>query len=583
MNYTSVKGTQWSTIITNTPLDKINAIQHLFNLLPITTTLLASRFETIENIEKFLDATLSQNFPDPFHLKDMSEGVTRLCDAIQNKENICIYGDYDVDGGTATSIMYKFLKHIDVEPLMYIPDRLKEGYGLNKEAIQHLSSKNIQLIITVDTGTNAIEEINLAKQLGIDVIVIDHHISTAILPQALAIINPNRFDESSPHQYLSAVGVTFLFLVAMRSQLKKYNYSITDQFLFSLLDLVAMGTVCDVVPLIGLNRTLVTQGLKIMNDTTNVGLQALIQASGISNFPIKAEDIGFFLGPMINAGSRMENSYLAVNLLISEDEVFSKDNATYLAHLNNVRKAVEHEMYMESIEEIKNQHDNKKVIVVFKENWHVGVIGVIAGKLKEEFNKPVIICSFDKKDIGTGSCRSTKLLNIGELVLEAKNLGILISGGGHAMAAGLTIHKKDMERFQKWIEDFTHDILDYKPEPQKYDLEISTEEITRNLIDELGILEPYGNTNTEPIFLIKNLHVVTTRLVGDNKHVSCIFKCNTTNRNFKGIAFKSTHNAVGGKLITYYEKPISVIGKLRINSYQNRKTIQILIMDLIIT
>ncbi|MEL6711656.1 MAG: single-stranded-DNA-specific exonuclease RecJ [Pseudomonadota bacterium] len=520
-------------------------------------------FDLNKKIENFLYPKIQNLLTDIYHLKDLKKAINLIIQAIQQKQTICIYGDYDVDGASATSLLSLFFKDLKVKTNLYIPDRLSEGYGLNITAINKIAQQKNDIIIAVDNGSTAFEQIKHANKLNIQVIVLDHHITEDKLPNAL-IINPNRLDQISPYKNLCATGVTWIFCVALRSAIEQY-INIPKSKLLEYLDIVALATVCDVMELSELNRFFVQYGIEIMNHPTkgNKGIKNLLN---LINEKASAGTIGFKLGAMINAGSRLENSYLATKLLTNDDLKI----ANQLFNLNETRKEIENKIYIDAYQQaLQNRH--KRIIIIHSDIWHIGVIGIIASRIMEEFNKPCIIISYIEK-IGVGSCRSIQQINIGNIIINAKNKKLILEGGGHHMAAGFKIDKKMHNEFTNYIDNNSPQIIQSN---KQYDLTIDLTSINLMLLQQLNILEPYGNGNKTPVFLIQNITCKNIKIL-KNMHVMCIL-----DNNINAFAFRSINNSIGHFLIAnsknIYKEKFHIIGTL---SQFNGK-ISIIIIDVI--
>lgn len=582
VNEQSVLGNYWN----KTEFDEyiIETIRQKHGVSDFLAKLLYAQNIDLEQISYFLTPTINEALPDPFHLLDMDKAVNRVIHAINKQEHICIFGDYDVDGATSSALLKNYFCELGIEPIIYIPERLTEGYGPSVSAIKKLKSAGISLIITVDCGTSAYEALAEAKAQHIDVIVIDHHLSVEQLPDAVAIINPNRLDETSKYNYLAAVGVSFLFLVALRSALRKLNYFAdkSEPSLVKYLDLVALGTVCDVMALIGLNRAFVTKGLEIMAQHQNVGIKALGYLSE-AEFSSDCYYLGFVLGPRINAGGRIGKSDLGSKLLSTKCQIEAYNIASELENYNSERKLIEKVMLEEAVTIAREQADNN-VIVVANHKWHPGVIGIIASRLKDLFHKPIVVISLDDT-LGRASCRSIKGIDIGSKIAEAKLKGLLITGGGHAMAAGFTIKRDligDLKNFlnQELALDMKnltgHNIRNYA-------IDLSIASLNINTVHEIQKLAPFGNGNPEPIFKLTNIKLKYASQLS-NKHVHCVLSewenINAV-KTTKAIAF-NPRTQLFDALLSTYTKPIDLIGNIKVNRWRGREEIQFAIMDLLI-
>jgi len=411
------------------------ALAQRFALPEMVARIMAVRGISLDAAADFLQPTLRNLLPDPMQFKDMAVGVARMVQALRNKEKIAVFGDYDVDGATSSALILQFCRGLTANITSYIPDRIAEGYGPNSPAIQKLAAQGITVLITVDCGTTAFEPLEVARGAGMAVIVLDHHVAEPRLPAVTAMVNPNRLDETTPHRHLAAVGVTFLFLVALNTALRQHGFyqHQPEPDLKAMLDIVALGTVADVVSLTGINRAFVRQGLKVLATTRNIGLQALLKSSRATP-PFDAYTAGFLLGPRINAGGRVGKADLGTRLLTTANPQEASQLAATLEQLNEERRAIEALAVEEALQQVFPE--NAAAVLVDSENWHVGVIGLVASRLKDRFNRPALVTAFTD-GIGKGSCRSVKGVDIGSLIIAARQEGLLLNGGGHAMAAGL--------------------------------------------------------------------------------------------------------------------------------------------------
>lgn len=423
----------------------------------IVTQLLLSRGVGREDLDRHRRPTLRDFLPDPSIFQDMDNAARRLTDAILSGERITIYGDYDVDGATSAALLIRLLRELGVDAGHYIPDRLLEGYGPSGEALVRLAREGSNLIVTVDCGAMAHEALAAAAAEGVDVIVVDHHKCAPELPRAAALVNPNRLDEcdeAAAHGHLAAVGVAFLLAVATVRELRGRGFFDRRKApdLMALLDLVALGTVADVAQLKGLNRALVSQGLKIMARRENVGLSALIDASRLSRAPT-CSDLGFALGPRINAGGRVGEATLGVRLLTTEDPEEARAISAQLSRLNDERRAIEQAVQEAAEAQVDAQH-NRAVMVLAGSGWHPGVIGIVAGRIKEKTGKPTLVIALDADEAGhgKGSGRSISGVDLGAAIIAAREAGLLVAGGGHAMACGLTIEPSALSRLADWLD-----------------------------------------------------------------------------------------------------------------------------------
>ena len=422
----------------------------------LVTQLLMARGVERDDIERHRNPTIRNFMPDPSIFQDMERAALRLAQAVEAGEQVTVYGDYDVDGATSAALLIRLLRMLELDAGYYIPDRLMEGYGPSGEALVRIGDGGSRLIVTVDCGAMAYDALSQAKGAGLEVIVVDHHKCASELPQAFALVNPNRLDESdeaASHGHLAAVGVAFLLGAAVIRTLRARGYFAArpEPKIMDLLDLVALGTVADVAQLRGLNRAFVAQGLKVMAARRNIGLSALVQASRLTRAPI-CSDLGFALGPRINAGGRVGKSDLGVRLLITEDAVEAQDIAMELDRLNEERRAIESVVQEQAEAMLAGQH-NRAVALLSGKGWHPGVIGIVAGRIKEKTGKPSIVIAVDEHGVGKGSGRSIAGVDLGAAIISAREAGLLVAGGGHAMAAGLTVDGDKIDALADWLDE----------------------------------------------------------------------------------------------------------------------------------
>ena len=543
---------------------------------------LAARGVGLDDAEGFLDPTLRRALPDPSHLKDMDVGVERLAGAVMGAERIAIFGDYDVDGATSAALLRRFLDAVGGKSTVYIPDRLGEGYGPNAQALLKLKEGGASVIVTVDCGTGAHEALGAAADAGLDVIVVDHHVAEARLPRAIAVINPNRLDEDSPHRQLAAVGVTFLLCVGLNRALRQTGWYRTrpepDPLVW--LDLVALGTVCDVAPLTGLNRALVAQGLKVMGQRRNPGLRALADVAGLDQAP-GAYHAGFVLGPRINAGGRVGEADLGVRLLTTEAAVEAEDMARRLDGFNRERQAIEAAVLDEALAQAETGGAADGALVfAAAEGWHPGVIGIVASRLKERFNRPAFVVALDGA-VATGSGRSVSGVDLGSAVIAARQAGLLVKGGGHAMAAGFTAERERLGDLRAFLaERIGAGIAKAGIVPSLgLDGALTTAAATGELIAALDRLQPFGVGNPEPRFAIPSARLAYAKVVGgDQNHLRCTL-AGADGARLAAIAFSCMDRDLGQALARHDGAPFHVAGRLRENVWQGRSSVQLLIDD----
>ena len=556
-------------------------ISQKFEVSNLIAKLFSIRNISIDDIASYLNPTLKDNMPDPNILMDMEKACERILVALKNNEKIAIFGDYDVDGSTSTSCLIKYFNLLGVEVVYHIPDRFTEGYGPNKEAFQKFIDQNINIIFTLDCGTLAYNEIKFAKDNNIDVIVIDHHQPEINLPEAYAMINPNRLDDTTNLGYLAAVGVTFMFIVGLNRKLREskwFDNILKEPNIISLLDMVSLGTICDVVPLVGINRLLVQKGLEVFSKKPNIGLTALIDKANINN-KISTYDLGFKLGPRINAGGRLGKSKHGTELLTCEDEAKAADIATELDNFNKERQTIEAHILKTAIDSLTSEQIDKKIIFAYGQDWHEGVIGIIASRIKQKFKKPCIV--FSAKDgIAKGSGRSIKGINLGNLIIAATQKGIVTQGGGHAMAAGLTLDEDKILLLQDFIEDRldSNSIALDIDDTNHADSIINITAVNSELYDDINKLGPFGSNNEEPNFIIKSTKITFIKEFGDN-HIRCGLSSDL-DKNVEGITFRSKNTPLGDAIMNNKGKLVSLYGKIKVNEWGGRRIPQFHIEDI---
>ena len=553
-----------------------------YNLPEIVTRLLVNRGVTLETASNYLKPTLKELLPDPSLLLDMDTSVERTIQAIEQSQQIVVYGDYDVDGATASALLRRYFQDIGYPIQLYIPDRIEEGYGANKEALESLYNQQQKLVLMVDSGTTAFEPLEHAHSLGLDVIVLDHHTAQPALPKAISVVNPNRLDQDLQSytylRYLCAAGVSFLFLVALQRNLRKRGWfdNKPEPDLRDYLDLVALGTVCDVMPIIGLNRAFVTQGLKVLKRRQNLGLSILSDITGI-NETISTYHLGFILGPRINAGGRVGKANLGSLLLTSNDKMEAQKIASSLNQFNLQRQEIEKQVLQEAIEQIEmHSLHNHPVLLVASEGWHPGVIGIVASRLKERYNRPACVVSFDK-EIGKGSGRSITGVELGSAMHIAVHQALLEKGGGHAMAAGFTVHKNKYEEFHSFLNSHLgKKIKEIKP-TIKLDGYLSINAATSTLLETIQCLEPFGSGNASPKFAFHQIRITYIETVGEN-HLRCQLSDESGNR-LKAIAFRAKNTPLGNYLEETKSQWIQVAGTLKLDSWQGSTSVSLIIED----
>ena len=573
----SVLGKEW--IFHKIDEKQIQSLSLISELDYIFCKILNCKKIASENIKDYLSPKIKAMLPNPYIFKDMNQGIENIYKHIEQNNKICIYGDYDVDGASSTAILSKYLKSLNIRHEIYIPDRIKDGYGPNKKVFEKLINNNNKLIITLDCGTLAFDPILFAKTNNIDTIIIDHHKSIEILPNANAVINPNRFDESGEYSYLCAAGLSFIFLVALNKFLREKKYfhinKTIEPNLLKYLDLVMIGTVCDVVPLVDLNRAFVKQGLKVFSERQNLGLKTLSDISEIDH-QCTSKDIGFTIGPKINAAGRIGESSLAVNLLLSDDPEYVYSVAKKLHELNLKRKNIEKIILEEAILEAEKQK-NSSVLVLSNKEWHEGVTGIIASRIKDLYNKPTIVISVNG-DLAKGSARSINGFDIGIAIIKMQQKKIIVKGGGHSMAGGFSLKTENIVIFKNEINNiYSKKKINLKKNKLIVDFSLSLDAINEKFIDYLNSLEPFGSGNREPVILVSNTQIAKPIIIKE-KHIKFLFKKNS--KYIEAISFNCVGKPLGEYLLKKRQERFDAVCKLTINYWNNRQFLQLILLDL---
>ena len=579
MDDLSISGKKW--VYKKFDSTYVNFLKENFSLDEITAKLLSIRNIDKGYVDSFLSPSIKNLIPNPNTLRDMEKTTLRILKAINQKEKIGIFGDYDVDGASSTALLANYLKILKQSYEIYIPDRQSEGYGPSVNSFQKLIDKKVSLIITVDCGTMSFDAIDYANSNNVDVIVLDHHQSETNLPKAYSMINPNRFDDESNLNYLCAAGVCFMTLIAINSLLRKSNWFVKNKInepnLLNFLDLVSLGTICDVVPLIGLNRAIVKQGLKIINLKKNLGLKTLIDICKIET-KTSTYHLGYVIGPRINAGGRVGKCSHGANLLLNNNPKESYQLATELEKYNTERKRLEKDLLNLVLNTVE-KNINDPVLVLYGNNWHEGVIGIIASRIKDKFNKPAIIISLNNK-VGKASARSIVGFDIGSAILSALQNNILIKGGGHKMAGGFSIHEDKILKFREFI---LKRFNNKKKESEKknffyIDSLIASSAINISFYNKIDKLSPFGSGNPEPKFLLENVRVIKSMVVGE-KHVKSVL-LTKDGSNIKTISFNSYETDLGQFLLGNKANTFDIAGKLSLNEWKGEKNVEFIIDDI---
>ena len=557
------------------------------NGLPeIVARVLAGRGVEIGAVDDFLNPTLRAALPDPSSLRDMDRACERIVRAVNDGERIGVFADYDVDGATSAALLVRFFSAIGHDLAIYVPDRMSEGYGPNIGGLRALRADGVSVVITVDCGTTAHEPLAEAAALGLDVVVLDHHVAEAALPEAVAVVNPNRLDEENDCRQLAAVGVTFLFAVAVNRALRDawwYGEGHAEPDLMAWLDLVALGTICDVVPLTGVNRALVAQGLKIMARRNNPGIAALADVAGLDERP-GAYHAGFVLGPRVNAGGRVGESGLGARLLSSDDPTEIAEIASRLDRYNKERREIEAGVLDRAMELAEAQNAGadaarEPVILVAEQGWHPGVIGIVASRLRERFSRPACVVAIEG-EVAKGSGRSIPGAALGSAVIAARQAEILIAGGGHAMAAGFAVATERIEEFKSFLDEHIARQLDYRIPPAglAIDAALTPKGATANIVDALEAVGPFGAGNPRPRFALPRVKVARADVVGSD-HVRCFLVGAEGGPRLKGIAFRSVGTPLGEALLTAGGAPLHVAGHLKADRWKGSDAVELVIED----
>lgn len=580
----SARGFRWLERLAPDDRNTALAISQRYELPELLGRVLAARDVRLDDVEIFLEPTIKALMPDPSVMRDMDVAAARLADAIEKGERVAVFGDYDVDGACSSALMQLFLGMHGLGCRIYIPDRLFEGYGPNPTAIETLAKDGAQLIVTVDCGTTSFEPLAVARRLGVDVVVVDHHQADETLPDVAAVVNPNRQDDLSGLGALCAAGVVFMLLVATQRALRSrgfYKAGEATPDLLGLLDLVALATVCDVVPLVGLNRAYVTKGLQVMGRRTNTGLRALGDAAGLKQAP-GTYHLGFLLGPRINAGGRIGDSALGAKLLSTADEMEAAKIAVVLDKLNRERKEIETQMLAEAqaaAEAMVDADPETAIVMLGSEDFHKGIVGLVASRLTERFRRPSCVIAWDVKGQGTGSLRSVAGVDIGGAVRAAQAAGHLIKGGGHAMAAGLTVDQDKLGDLRRFFDERLRSSARASRDGATLEIDgaLTPQAANRELMTLLERAGPYGQGNVQPRFAFPAHRVRFAKVVGEG-HVRCALEGGDGSR-LDAIAFRAAEQPVGELLLAGGGMPLHVAGSLRRDTWGGRDKIEVFIDD----
>ena len=582
----SVTGRRWIGRLDARGEGQALAIAQQTGLSELLARVLAGRGVEPQDAQTFLDPTVRTLLPDPFKLTGMQEAAARLADAATRGERVAIFGDYDVDGATSTALLTRYLRGCGLDPIVHIPDRIFEGYGPNVDAIRSFAEKGVTLLVTVDCGTTSIETLEEAQKLGMEVVVIDHHQADEKLPRAI-VVNPNRVDDLSGLGHLAAVGLVFVTLVALSRELRQRNFwsdSRPEPDLLSSLDLVALGTIADVVPLKGLNRAFVAKGMIALRRRENIGATALMDVARLSG-PPEPWHLGFLLGPRINAGGRIGRADLGVQLLLQDDPSEAARIAGELDRLNRERQVIEADHLAQADAEAfaaLGQNENAAVVVTAAAGWHPGVVGLLAARLKERYGRPAFAIALQPGGIGTGSGRSIPGADLGTVVRRGVSEGLLLKGGGHAMAAGVTLKHDRLAPFRAFLEDALRDIVANarRDHTLKIDGALSAKGATVDLINLIARAGPFGAGNPEPVFAFPSHTVAYADRVGEN-HLRVRLRAGDGTF-INAVAFRSADQPLGKALLERRSHAVHAAGCLTIDRWQGEERVQLRLTDVAI-
>jgi single-stranded-DNA-specific exonuclease len=562
----------------------VAAISERCRLPDVVAKIIAARGVPLDKVGDYVSPSIKKLLPDPYKLKDMEKAAARIEAAILKGETIGIFGDYDVDGATAAAVLYKFLSDAGAKKIhIHIPDRQSEGYGLNSDGLKELFGKGCTLVVAVDCGITGFDAVEMAAAMGLDIVVADHHEAEAGIPEAAAVVDPKQVDDESGLNYLAACGVVFLLAVALNRRLRGSGFyrksGAAEPDLFSYLDLVALGTVCDVVPLVGVNRAFVAAGIKVMQKRQNIGLKALCDISGVSA-PPTVFHLGYVLGPRINAGGRVGNSLIGAQLLTTRNPLTAENLATRLNNFNTERKDIEAAVLSEAFEIIAREiKPDDNFIFIAGKNWHTGVIGIIAGRIKERYSLPTLVATVDGNGIANGSGRSIPEIDLGSAIIKAKEQGILIEGGGHSMAAGFTLRIERAGEFKEFLRGYIEKSTSSRKivPVLRIDSVIDIAGINNDLVNKLAVLEPFGTANEEPRFAVMNAKLSGADAIGGG-NVRCYFSSDN-GRSVSAICYKAIGTAIGEALLSKVGERFKIAGKIRANEWNGRRYLQFVVDD----
>jgi single-stranded-DNA-specific exonuclease len=581
----SACGRAWRDRLDERSTARALAMAQRHDVPELLARILAGRGVDVEEVERYLDPTVRELMPDPSVLADMQPAARRLADAVTRAENVAILGDYDVDGATSVAVLARFLRAGGMRPRTYIPDRLFEGYGPNSEAVRALAGQGATLLVTVDCGTMSHEPLAEAKKLGLDVIVIDHHLADEQLPPALAVVNPNRLDDLSKLGHLAAVGLVFMTVVAVNRELRArgfWNDTRPEPDLLGLLDLVALGTVADVVPLTGLNRAFVAKGLLALRRRDNPGLTALMDVARLGG-PPEPWHLGFLLGPRINAGGRIGRATLGVDLLLQDDPAECARLAGELDRLNRERQAIELATLAQAEAEAMaalGAEEKGAVVVTAAEGWHPGVVGLIAARLKERYGRPAFAIALEPGGIGTGSGRSIAGVDLGRVVRQAVHEGLLVKGGGHAMAAGVTLRKEALGGFRAYLEAALSSAVEAarREHALLIDGALTAAAASNDTAAMIARAGPFGSGNPEPVIAFPSHTLIYVEEAGQS-HMRVRLRAGD-GATVNAVAFRAAGAPLGHALAQYRGQKVHAAGTLAIDRWNGVERVQLKLVDI---
>ena len=584
----SATGRAWRDRLDERGQTRALTIAQRLGVPELLARVLAGRGVEPEEAEAYLDPTIKRLLPDPHTLTAMQEAAARIANAIERGESVAIFGDYDVDGATAAALLCRYMRHCGLDPIVHIPDRIFEGYGPNVDAIRSFAERGVKLLVTVDCGTTSLEPLTEAKRLGLDTVVIDHHQADEQLPPAVAIVNPNRADDLSGLGHLAAVGLVFVTLVALSRELRQRNFwnaTRAEPDLLSLLHMVALGTVADVVPLKGLNRAFVAKGLIAMRRRDSVGLTALMDAARL-NGPPEAWHLGFMLGPRINAGGRIGNAGLGARLLLEEDPIEAGRIAAELDRLNSDRRVIEASAVEQAEAEAMAAlgiEEKGAVVVTAAQGWHPGVVGLVASRLKERYGRPAFAIALEPGGIGTGSGRSIAGVDLGRAVRQAVAEKLLLKGGGHAMAAGVTLPKGGLAAFRAFLEAALAPSVEVarRETALLIDGAVSAGGFNLSLFEMLARAGPFGAGNPEPMLALPAHTLAYVDPVGEN-HIRARFRSGD-GKMVNAIAFRVAGTPLGKALLDNRGRAVHAAGQIAVDRWQGEERVQMRLTDVAVS